>query len=185
MIMSTTNGNTAEKTIYLGAFAHCTSLQEVEICESGAIGVDSNGKIAFIERDIVDIPAYQLRERKDGWEKAKVVQIQDQGFFFPGFIGKGCHPFTDELSKTDVMFNRYTYPRLSISKLWHLRQIDVTGLAQHLHISPGIIFYRSGKGPSHLRSRGQSYSIPRHNNSMLLRNRPRRSHKPALRHLSE
>jgi guanine deaminase len=92
MIMSTTNGNTAEKTIYLGAFAHCTSLQEVEICEIGAIGVDSNGKIAFIERDIGDIPAYELRERKEGWEKAKVVQIQDQGFFFPGFIGKSCNP---------------------------------------------------------------------------------------------
>ena len=88
MIMSTINGNTAEKTIYLGAFAHCTSLQQVEICAAGAIGVDSNGKIAFIDRDIGEIPAYELRERKDGWEKAKVVQIQDQGFFFPGFIGK-------------------------------------------------------------------------------------------------
>lgn len=87
MIMSTTNGSAAERTIYLGAFAHCTSQQEVEICEAGAIGVDSDGKIAFIERDIGDIPAYQLRERKDGWEKAKFVQIQDQGFFFPGFIG--------------------------------------------------------------------------------------------------
>lgn len=86
--MSTTNGTTAERTIYLGAFAHCTSQQEIEICEAGAIGVDPNGKIAFIERDIGDIPAYELRERKDGWEKAKVVQIQDQGFFFPGFIGK-------------------------------------------------------------------------------------------------
>jgi guanine deaminase len=32
-----------------------------------------------------------LRERKEGWEKAKVVQIQDQGFFFPGFIGKSCN----------------------------------------------------------------------------------------------
>jgi len=87
MIMSTTNGTASEKTIYLGAFAHCTSQQEVEICEAGVIGVDSDGKIAFIERDIGDIPAYELRERQQGWENAKIVQIQDQGFFFPGFIG--------------------------------------------------------------------------------------------------
>jgi hypothetical protein len=107
MIMSTTNGNTAEKTIYLGAFAHCTSLQEVEICEAGAIGVDSNGKIAFVERDIGDIPAYQLRERKEGWEKAKVVQTQDQGFFFPGFIGK-LQFIPDVVSQTDVIYQILT-----------------------------------------------------------------------------
>lgn len=84
----TTNGTTMDKAIYLGAFAHCASQQDLEICEAGAIGVDSEGKIAFIERDIGDIPAYVLRQRREGWEKAKVIQIQDHGFFFPGFIGK-------------------------------------------------------------------------------------------------
>ncbi|KAG9658406.1 guanine deaminase, partial [Aureobasidium melanogenum] len=116
MIMSTTNGNVSEKTIYLGAFAHCTSLQEVDICEAGAIGVDSDGKIAFIERDIGDIPAYKLRERKDGWEKAKIVQIQDQGFFFPGFIDTHIHasqyPNSGIFGKSTLLdwLNTYTFP---------------------------------------------------------------------------
>ena len=169
MIMSTTNGTTTEKTIYLGAFAHCTSLQEVEICEAGAIGVDSNGKIAFIDRDIGDIPAYELRERKEGWEKAKVVQIQDQGFFFPGFIGKlqvNCRTWFPKL----MWFLRYPHPCLAISKLWHIWQIDITGLAQHLHFPSGIIIHRSGKGSSHLCSCREPHTIPRHHNSMLLRN---------------
>jgi hypothetical protein len=173
--MSTTDGNTAEKTIYLGAFAHCTSLQEVEICEAGAIGVDSNGKIAFIDRDIGAIPAYQLRERKEGWEKAKVVQIQDQGFFFPGFIGK-LQFIADVLSQILMRLPRYPHPRLTISKLWHLWKINITGLAQHIHISSRILIHRSGESSSYLRSCRQPHSIARHHNSMLLRNRPRRSH---------
>ncbi|KAG2169392.1 hypothetical protein JADG_009131 [Aureobasidium aubasidani] len=116
MIMSTTNGTASEKTIYLGAFAHCTSQQEVEICEAGAIGVDSDGKIAFIERDIGDIPAYELRERQQGWEKAKIVQIQDQGFFFPGFIDTHIHasqyPNSGIFGKSTLLdwLNTYTFP---------------------------------------------------------------------------
>lgn len=72
-----------EKTIYNGAFVHCESLTELEICTNGMIGVDEHGKISFVLRD--------LRGRKmpsgEGWEQAKVVRIQDHGFFFPGFIG--------------------------------------------------------------------------------------------------
>ncbi|CAD0037781.1 unnamed protein product [Aureobasidium pullulans] len=114
--MSTTNGTASEKTIYLGAFAHCTSQQEVEICEAGAIGVDSDGKIAFIERDIGDIPAYELRERQQGWEKAKIVEIKDQGFFFPGFIDTHIHasqyPNSGIFGKSTLLdwLNTYTFP---------------------------------------------------------------------------
>ncbi|THW96915.1 guanine deaminase [Aureobasidium pullulans] len=114
--MSTINGTASEKTIYLGAFAHCTSQQEVEICEAGAIGVDSDGKIAFIERDIGDIPAYELRERQQGWEKAKIVEIKDQGFFFPGFIDTHIHasqyPNSGIFGKSTLLdwLNTYTFP---------------------------------------------------------------------------
>lgn len=71
------------KTIYIGAFVHCKSLDELEVWPEGAIGVDEDGKIAFIMRDEESgqSPANQ------GWERAKVVQLKDHGFFFPGFIG--------------------------------------------------------------------------------------------------
>ena len=78
-----------EKTIYVGAFVHSKSLQELEICQTGAIGVDENGTIAFVERSVTDPEA---PGKKDGWESAKIVKVGENGFFFPGFIGKeSCH----------------------------------------------------------------------------------------------
>jgi len=77
-----------EKTIYVGAFVHSKSLQELEICQKGAIGVDENGTIAFVKRNVTDPEALG----KDGWESAKIVKVGENGFFFPGFIGKeSCH----------------------------------------------------------------------------------------------
>jgi guanine deaminase len=73
---------TLEKTIYKGPFVHSKSLQELDICQKGAIGVDEKGLIAFVERDDVEGVS-----KKEGWENAKVVEVKDHGFFFPGFIG--------------------------------------------------------------------------------------------------
>jgi hypothetical protein len=72
-----------EKTIYIGPFIHCESLTQLDVCTMGMIGVDEDGKIAFKFYDMKgrQYPAQQ------GWEQAKVVRIQDHGFFFPGFIG--------------------------------------------------------------------------------------------------
>ena len=68
---------------------HSKSLQELEICQKGAIGVDENGRIAFVERDVTDLEA---PGKKDGWETAKIVKAGENRFFFPGFIGKeSCH----------------------------------------------------------------------------------------------
>jgi guanine deaminase len=74
-------------TIYLGAFVHSISLSELEICDKGAIGVDSNGVIQFVERDI---ELAQVQETHAEWKDAKVVKVGENGFFFPGFIGTYC-----------------------------------------------------------------------------------------------
>ncbi len=72
-----------QKTIYIGPFVHSESLTDLDICPNGMIGVNEAGKIAWILRDI------KGRRMPDGqgWEEAKIVRIQDHGFFFPGFIG--------------------------------------------------------------------------------------------------
>jgi guanine deaminase len=75
---------TVERSIYCGSFVHSLSPSELEICSSAAIGVDEHGKIAFIERDTKDGNA---AAKKHGWSDVKVVQADDSGFFFPGFIG--------------------------------------------------------------------------------------------------
>ena len=72
------------RTIFFGPFVHCKTLQEVDICEHGAIGVDETGIIAFIEREVQELDPVV---KKHGWEDCRVVRIYDSGFFFPGFIG--------------------------------------------------------------------------------------------------
>ena len=73
-----------EKKIYIGPFIHCVSLTELEICLTGAIGVDGNGKIAFVSKDVKG----EKSLAKEGWETAETVKAEGNSFFFPGFIGE-------------------------------------------------------------------------------------------------
>lgn len=75
---------TAEKTLYFGAFVQSSKPTQLEICETGAIGVDVTGKIVFIERDISDV---QTVLDKHSFQHARIVKVPGSGFFFPGFIG--------------------------------------------------------------------------------------------------
>lgn len=73
-----------EKTIYRGAFVHCVALAELEIVENGAVGVNEEGVIQFVEKET---SVEDVKTRHAGWNNAKVVSVKD-GFFFPGFIGE-------------------------------------------------------------------------------------------------
>jgi len=76
---------TPKRTVYIGPFVHSKSLQDLDICQNGVIGVDELGKIAFIERAGSDGEA---TAKNHGWDSYHVVRITDNGFFFPGFVGK-------------------------------------------------------------------------------------------------
>ena len=80
--MAPTEGR--KKTFYVGAFIHSKSLQALEICQKSVIGVDEEGKIAFIERVVESVG---VLHRPDGWSEAAIVEIAPHQFFFPGFIG--------------------------------------------------------------------------------------------------
>jgi guanine deaminase len=67
-----------QKTIYLGTFIHCDSLTELDIVPNGMIGVNEEGKIAFVLRSV---KGRRIPEG-EGWEEARMVRIQDHGFFF-------------------------------------------------------------------------------------------------------
>ncbi|KAF9740275.1 hypothetical protein PMIN06_010402 [Paraphaeosphaeria minitans] len=101
-----------EKTIYTGAFAHCVALADMEIVEQGAIAVDEQGVIRFVEQE-VDVE--DVRKRYEGWGDAKVVSVKD-GFFFPGFIDTHTHapqhPNTGLFGKTTLLdwLDKYTFP---------------------------------------------------------------------------
>ena len=77
-----------EKSIYLGPFVHSKTLKDLDICTTGAIGVDEHGKIAFIDRN-ASLSNYSPSD--SAWSTAKIVSIPDAGFFFPGFIDTHTH----------------------------------------------------------------------------------------------
>ncbi|KAK5108932.1 hypothetical protein LTR62_007647 [Meristemomyces frigidus] len=101
-----------EKTIYVGPFVHCKSLNELDICTTGQIGVDEHGKIAFVLRE----SAGQPTSTQKGWENAKVVRTKDNGFFFPGFIDTHIHasqyPNAGVFGNSTLLdwLNTYTFP---------------------------------------------------------------------------
>lgn len=76
------------KTIYVGSFVHSKSLTELDVCEKGAIGVDEEGVIRYVERGGEGVEVLQkVQEKEGGWRDAEVVKIRGNGFFFPGFVG--------------------------------------------------------------------------------------------------
>lgn len=103
---------TIQRTIYTGPFVHSVSLTELEICEKGAIGVDENGIIAFVEKEL-DLGAVQ---EKHSWQDATSVQLKGNAFFFPGFIDTHTHapqhPNTGLFGKTTLLdwLQTYTFP---------------------------------------------------------------------------
>lgn len=73
-----------KRTLYLGRFIHCVSLTKLEICEHGIIGVEDNGRIAFVERGVKN---YFQVTKKHGWSDYKTTRAAKDQFFFPGFVG--------------------------------------------------------------------------------------------------
>ncbi|KAK4956476.1 hypothetical protein LTR10_006001 [Elasticomyces elasticus] len=100
------------KTVYVGPFIHCESLNQLDICTNGMIGVGEDGKIAFVSRDMKgrQLPA------QEGWEHAKIVYTRQYGFFFPGFIDTHIHasqyPNAGVFGKSTLLdwLNTYTFP---------------------------------------------------------------------------
>jgi guanine deaminase len=82
--MSTTRNEPLRRTVYVGTFIHSQTLQKLDICENGAIGVDQHGKITFVERDAGNIDSITAAH---GWEDAHLIRTSGCQFYFPGFIG--------------------------------------------------------------------------------------------------
>ncbi|KAK7519580.1 uncharacterized protein IWZ02DRAFT_380047 [Phyllosticta citriasiana] len=117
-----------QKTVYVGTFVQSKSLQELDICEKGAVGVDENGRIAFTARSVDHLETV-LKEH-EGWSGAKVIKGQENDFFFPGFIDTHIHapqyPNAGIFGKSTLLdwLNTYTFPtETSFSSLSKARLI--------------------------------------------------------------
>lgn len=85
-----TSGTMAlKKTVYMGTFIHCTALDKIEVLENAAVGVNEEGIIEFVEREIGFDDGGKLRGRPD-WDVVSVIDWRGKSckFFFPGFVGE-------------------------------------------------------------------------------------------------
>ncbi|KAI9757783.1 MAG: hypothetical protein M4579_003319 [Chaenotheca gracillima] len=115
--METFSGKERPNTIYHGTFIHSRSLQDIEILHDAAVGVDSDGKIDFILKDVPSsAAALKAVGARDGWAGAKVVRTDKNQFFFPGFIDTHIHasqhPNSGIFGKSTLLdwLNTYTFP---------------------------------------------------------------------------
>lgn len=79
-----------KRTIYIGTFIHSISLANLEILDHAVIGVDENGTITFIEKDVKLPVVAEVTEQKYGWKDSSIVKGvgESTAFFFPGFVGQ-------------------------------------------------------------------------------------------------
>ncbi len=90
----TMTSNVLCPTLYSGTFIHCTSCDELEVLENAHVGVDEEGVIRFLERDVqsngrnVDdiTKAWGWGKQGTDW-KLVACKIAGRSWFFPGFIG--------------------------------------------------------------------------------------------------
>jgi guanine deaminase len=81
------------RTVYIGTFLHSASLGDIEVSERTAIGVDEEGIITFIEKNLTDEQTILRCIEGNGWDAGEYDLVQaPEGdgvirFWFPGFIG--------------------------------------------------------------------------------------------------
>ncbi|XP_051784333.1 guanine deaminase isoform X2 [Erpetoichthys calabaricus] len=73
--------------VFKGTFAHSTTAEPLQILDNTILGVDINGKIAFIE------PGDQEEILCDKWgfSSSDVKSLQDKDFFIPGMVDTHIH----------------------------------------------------------------------------------------------
>ncbi|KAK6357953.1 hypothetical protein TWF730_007309 [Orbilia blumenaviensis] len=119
-------------TIYVGTFIHSTrdEASKLDVCEEGAIGVNSDGVIEFVEREAKDVDS--IVDKYPNFKNADVVQTKPgkAQFFFPGFIDTHIHapqyPNAGVFGSSTLLdwLNKYTFPReASLSSLSVARTI--------------------------------------------------------------
>lgn len=71
------------KELFVGTFVHSLSLEELEVSEKSAIGVE-NGKIVFVEKKVTDL---ETVKKTHGFQDAKVCvpcDVDDEAYIGVG-----------------------------------------------------------------------------------------------------
>uniref|UniRef100_A0A8C7RRI7 Guanine deaminase n=1 Tax=Oncorhynchus mykiss TaxID=8022 RepID=A0A8C7RRI7_ONCMY len=98
--------------VYRGTFVHATYHTAVEILEDGLLGVDTEGKIAFIGSG----KEVDRLSQKWGFEAFAVTQLGQHEFFMPGMVDTHIHASQYSYAGTALdmpllqWLNMYTFP---------------------------------------------------------------------------
>jgi guanine deaminase len=76
-------------TVFYGRIIHSLSLTKLEILHCAALGVDSNGCIAFVDKEVLS--AEEACTKYDGFKDASEVVLKPLQFLFPGLIDTHLH----------------------------------------------------------------------------------------------
>lgn len=131
-------------TIYFGTFIHSPrdEASKLDVCEEGAIGVNSDGVIDFVERDVKDIDS--IVDKYPSFKNAEIVQTRPEGtqFFFPGFIGMSLSLVSPReplgyCLLTALSPRRYSHSRSTISKCRCFWIFYPSRLVEQIHLPEG------------------------------------------------
>lgn len=119
-----------QRTVYVGRFIHCKSLDELETLS--LVAVDEFGKIVAVDGQ-VEKNAISSTVDRLGWEikTTFVHKAADRQFYFPGFIGDSLQCFGIHI--TCLTLFRYSHPCVSVSQCGYIWQIYSSRLVEHLH----------------------------------------------------
>ncbi|KAF7200032.1 guanine deaminase [Nothobranchius furzeri] len=98
--------------VYRGTFVHSTPQTPLQILEDALLGVDTRGKIAFIDKggELQDL------SQTFGFSPSKVIQLEDHEFFMPGMVDTHIHASQYSYAGTALdmpllqWLNTYTFP---------------------------------------------------------------------------
>ncbi|RIA99300.1 hypothetical protein C1645_747370 [Glomus cerebriforme] len=102
--------------VFYGTLIHSLSLTNLEILQNTLLGIDSSGKIAFIEKNVLD--ENTLNNIISQWEfpQQEVIRLSKRQFLLPGFIDTHTHApqYPNAGTGMDLplldWLNKYTFP---------------------------------------------------------------------------
>src|SRR3954451_9579526 len=102
--------------VFYGSFIRSLSLTNLEILQNTLLGVDFFGRIAFIEKNILD--GKTLNDIISQWDfpEKEVVRLSKRQFLMPGFVDTHTHApqYPNAGTGMDLplldWLNKYTFP---------------------------------------------------------------------------
>ncbi|XP_057211279.1 guanine deaminase isoform X1 [Triplophysa rosa] len=110
--MSLNDATTRIEHVFSGTFAHSTQSAALEILENCVLGVDDEGKIAFIEKD----PDVDSLSKIWGFDASERIKLGQYEFLMPGMVDTHIHASQYSYTGTALdlplldWLNTYTFP---------------------------------------------------------------------------